>query len=296
MRSFSTAFFTLVGCAALSATLADGQNSSASADASAPIPVSGSTIALRASSTMNVVSEMGGAFMSSSKCDADGNLYIRKFAADRPLLGPVVKIDADGKRVALFDPAAFSQLGLERADAFSPASDGGLYQIAQSAGLKPRIYVLHYASDGSPASPARLDADFEVYTFAAFAGGNFLVSGVRRDAQNKDDHGRNFTAVFSADGRELARLSFEEAGRGKAGAGLKLQPKDAAKAGLCDRTQRKDYADAQSDAPAAGSYAERVSCFRKSAGGRLCEWRRSRSGKPGLSGGGRRRPNGRNYR
>ena len=167
--------------------------------------------------------------MSSSKCDADGNLYIRKFAMDRPLLGPVVKIDADGKRVALFDPAAFSQLALERADAFSPASDGGLYQIAQSAGLKPRIYVLHYASDGSPASPARLDADFEVYTFAAFAGGNFLVSGVRRDAQNKDDHGRNFTAVFSADGRELARLSFEEAGRGKAGAGLKLQPKDAAK-------------------------------------------------------------------
>jgi hypothetical protein len=229
MRSYSTGFFALVGFTALSTALWAGQNGSASAEAAASIPVSASTITLRASSTMNVVSEMGGAFMSSSKCDADGNLYIRKFAADRPLLGPVVKIDADGKRVALFDPAAFSQLALERADAFSPASDGGLYQIAQSAGLKPRIYVLHYASDGSPASPARLDADFEVYTFAAFAGGNFLVSGVRRDAQNKDDHGRNFTAVFSADGRELARLSFEEAGRGKAGAGLKLQPKDAAK-------------------------------------------------------------------
>ena len=229
MRSYSTGFFALVGFTALSTALWAGQNGSASAEAAASIPVSASTITLRVSSTMNVVSEMGGAFMSSSKCDADGNLYIRKFAADRPLLGPVVKIDADGKRVALFDPAAFSQLALERADAFSPASDGGLYQIAQSAGLKPRIYVLHYASDGSPASPARLDADFEVYTFAAFAGGNFLVSGVRRDAQNKDDHGRNFTAVFSADGRELARLSFEEAtGRGKAGA--KRQLKSAAPA------------------------------------------------------------------
>jgi hypothetical protein len=236
MRLFSSAFFALVGCAVLSAALADGQNNSASTDAAAPIPVSGSTIALRASSTMNVVSEMGGAFMSSSKCDADGNLYIRKFAMDRPLLGPVVKIDAQGKRVALFDPAAFSQLGLERADAFSPASDGGLYQIAQSGGLKPRIYVLHYSSDGSPASPTLLDADFEVYTFAAFAGGNFLVSGVRRDAQNKEDHGRNFTAVFSADGRELAQLSFEEAaGRAKgaksdAGAGPKGPLKDAAPA------------------------------------------------------------------
>jgi hypothetical protein len=169
---------------------------------------------------MNVPSEMGGAFMTPSKCDSDGNLYIRKFAMDRPLLGPVVKIDPDGKRVALFDPAAFPQLMLDRADAFSPASDGGMYQIAQSGVLKPRIYVLHFSSDGSPSSPTRLDADFEVYTFAAFAGGNFLLSGVKRDVQNKDDRGRNFTAVFSADGRELAQLSFQEP-RGALKAGLK---------------------------------------------------------------------------
>lgn len=148
--------------------------------------------------------------MSGTKCDPDGNLYIRKYATDRPLLGPVVKIDRDGKRVALFDPVAFSQLALDRADAFSPASDGGMDQVAQSGVLKPRIYVLHFSSDGSPSSPVLLDADFEVYTFAAFASGNFLLSGVRRDVQNKNDRGRNFTAVFSADGRELAQLSFEE--------------------------------------------------------------------------------------
>ncbi len=143
---------------------------------------------------------------------------------DRPLLGPVVKIDREGKRTALFDPAAFSQLALDRADAFSPASDGGIYQIAQSGGLKPRIYVLHFSSDGSPASATRLEADFEVYTFAAFTDGNFLLSGVQRDAQNKNDRGRNFTAVFSADGRELAQLSFQEPRRetqGPARAGAK---------------------------------------------------------------------------
>jgi hypothetical protein len=126
------------------------------------------------------------------------------------MLDPVVKIDAEGKRTALFDPAAFSRLGLDRADGFSPAADGGLYQIAQSGVVKPRIYVLHYSSDGSPSSSTHLDADFEVYTFAAFADGNFLVSGVRRDIQDKKDRGRNFTAVFSADGRELAQLTFEE--------------------------------------------------------------------------------------
>jgi hypothetical protein len=196
------------------------QGNSATPASVSNIPPSGSSIAVRATSTMNVASETGGAFMSPSKCDADGNLYIRKYATDRPLLGPVVKIDPDGKRTSLFDPAAFSQLALDRADAFSPASDGGMYQIAQSGVSKPRIYVLRFSSDGSPSSPTRLGADFEVYTFAAFTDGNFLVSGVKRDVQNKSDRGRNFTAVFSADGRELAQLSLPEA-RGSAKAGTK---------------------------------------------------------------------------
>jgi hypothetical protein len=207
------------------------------------VRVSGSSIALHASSTMNVASETGGAFMSPSKCDADGNLYIRKYAMDRPMLSPVVKIDPDGKRVALFDPAVFSQLALDRADAFSPASDGGMYQIAQSGVWKPRIYVLHFSSDGSPASPTRLDADFEVYAFAAFANGNFLVSGVKRDVQDRNDRGRNFTAVFSADGRELAQLSFPEA-QGQ-------DPRGTAKAGTKSNAggrQNEARKDAQKDA------------------------------------------------
>jgi hypothetical protein len=194
--------------------------------------LSGSSLSLRATSTMSVASEMGGAFMSGSKCDADGNLYIRKYASDRPLLGPVVKIDSDGKRSALFDPATFTQLALDRADAFSPAPDGGIYQIAQVGILKRNIYVLHFSSDGSPSTPTRLDADLEVYTFAAFADGNFLVSGVQRDAARKNDLGRNFTAVFSADGRELAQLSFEKSRGGtkigaKPLAGAKEIPKAA---------------------------------------------------------------------
>jgi len=167
--------------------------------------------------------------MSGSKCDADGNLYIRKFASDRPTLGPVVKIDPDGRRTALFDPAAFSQLALDRADAFSPASDGGLYRIAQSGIVKPQIYVLHFLSDGTASTPVRLDADLEVYSFAAFADGDFLVSGVRRDGLDKKYAARNFTAVFSADGRELVQLTFQEpqnsaSSQAKSGA---TTPKDA---------------------------------------------------------------------
>jgi hypothetical protein len=158
---------------------------------------------------MNLASEMGGAFMSPSKCDADGNLYIRKYATDRPLLSPVIKIDPEGKRSALFDPVALSQLQLDRADAFSPAPDGGLYQIASSGILKPQIYVIHFSSDGSPSPPIRLDADFEPYQFAAFPSGNLLVSGMQRNLGNKADAGRPFTAVFSADGRLLAQISFE---------------------------------------------------------------------------------------
>src|SRR5215470_613737 len=46
-------------------------------------------IALREVSRSSLSSEQGGAFMLPAKCDADGNLYIRKFATDRPLLSPV---------------------------------------------------------------------------------------------------------------------------------------------------------------------------------------------------------------
>ena len=166
-------------------------------------------IALHESSRQVIASETGGAFMSGSKCDADGNLYIRKLASDRPMLGPVVKINADGKRVALFDPASFTDPKLSRADAFSPAPDGGLYQIAGTGGLKPQIYVIHFAPDGTPASAKRVEAELEPYQFAAFPSGNLLVSGVQRDVRNKSDQGRNFTAVFSDDGRMLAQLSLE---------------------------------------------------------------------------------------
>jgi hypothetical protein len=179
-----------------------------------------SLIPLQESSRRVIASETGGAFMSGSKCDADGNLYIRKLASDRPMLGPVVKIDPDGKRVALFDPASFTDPKLGRADSFSPAPDGGLYQIAGTGGLKPQIYVIRFAADGSPASAARLDAEFEPYHFAAFPGGNLLVSGVQRDVMNKSDLGRNFTAIF-ADGRMVTQLSFEQpqqAGKSQPGA------------------------------------------------------------------------------
>jgi hypothetical protein len=192
----------------LPAVVSVAQTDSAAPNPPASVPIPASAIVLHESSRRDIVSEMGGAFMGSSKCDADGNLYIRKYASDRPLLGPVVKIDSDGKRTALFDPVAFSQLALDRADAFSPASDGGLYQIAQSGVVKPRIYVLHFSSDGSPSSPIHLEADFEVYSFAAFLNGNLLVSGFERDVQNPKDAGRALTQVFSADGRVLAQLSF----------------------------------------------------------------------------------------
>jgi hypothetical protein len=215
MRSFSVRFFALLTLVPLAASLSLAQTSPPPADAAAAkVPVSAPSFVeppmpLHATSTMNLTSEIGGAFMPPVKCDADGNLYIRKFASNRPR-GPVVKIDPDGKPTVVFDPGVFASLGLDRVDAFSPAPDGGIYQIAQTGLPKPRIYVLHYSSDGSPSSPARLDADFEVYTFAAFPEGSFLVSGTQRDPLDKNDHGHGVTKVFSADGRELAQLSFPD--------------------------------------------------------------------------------------
>src|SRR5271165_2817927 len=167
----SVMVFTLLG-----APGAPAQSRSGPTHRPAKAPVA-SVIALHESSRASIASEMGGAFMSGSRCDADGNLYIRKYATDRPMLSPVVKIDADGKRTALFDPVSFSQLKLNRADAFAPAADGGLYQMASTDGAKPRVYVLHFSPDGSSSSPILLESEIEPYQFAPFPGGNLLVSG-----------------------------------------------------------------------------------------------------------------------
>src|SRR2546430_16337184 len=102
MKLFSTVLLALLVFSEFSGAFSAAQGNSATPSTVPNIPRSGSSIALHVS-TMQVASEMGGAFMSSSKCDADGNLYVRKLAVDRPLLGPVVKIDRDGKRIALFD-------------------------------------------------------------------------------------------------------------------------------------------------------------------------------------------------
>jgi hypothetical protein len=213
MTKFSTIAlaFTLVIAPRIGISQTTASRRSATKSSGSTETASDPVFPLHASATVGVPSEMGGAF-STAKCDADSNLFIHKAALDRPLLAPVIKIDSEGKRVATFDPSAFSQLALDRADAFSPASDGGMYRIAQRGVTKPDIYVLHFASNGDASSPTHLDADFEVYTFAAFADGNFLVSGVKRDASNKDDRGKNFAAVFTADGRELAQLSFQKDG------------------------------------------------------------------------------------
>jgi len=205
-----------------------------------------SILPLNISSVTSLPWETGG-FMAPLKCDEEGNLYVRKYARYRPLLGPVARIRKDGKRDALFDPTAFSDLGLDRADAFSPAWDGGLYWIAQKGVVKPRIYVLHFSSDGSPSEPVLLAADFEVFTFAPFPSGNFLLSGIERDVTNPKDHGQTFTAVFLADGRMLARLTLKRShGARQTGAMAPKNPmKGAANAVEPSDTANLDLSDAE---------------------------------------------------
>jgi hypothetical protein len=172
-------------------------------------------IPLREISRTELTSESGGAFMNGAQCDQEGNLYLRKVATDRPLLSPVVKINAEGKREASFNPAVFPDIGLSEALAYSPSASGGLFQLGQTAGVKPQIYVLRYSSDGSPATPTRLEDSFEARTFVAFSGENFLVSGTLRETSNPSDKGRAVTAVFSSDGRKLAELRFDKKGSQK---------------------------------------------------------------------------------
>ena len=95
-----------------------------------------SVFPLHETSAIKVNADLGGV-SSSAKCDADGNLYVPGIPAAGPLLASVFKIDPSGKVVATYNPKDFAQLALDRADTFTPASDGGLYQIAQKGTFRP---------------------------------------------------------------------------------------------------------------------------------------------------------------
>ncbi len=148
-----------------------------------------------------VPSELAGIFRMPPRCDAEGNIYIRKRNNGNE---PILKINLKGERKALFQPPiAVGKLGITRD--FAISAENEVYLIAY-AGRERVIHV--FASDGSYKRKITLDAPFLVSPdkLAVFPSGEVLVAG----KSNPKTPRTLFTGIFSSSGQLIKELALPD--------------------------------------------------------------------------------------
>lgn len=149
-----------------------------------------------------VPSELAGIFRMPPRCDAEGNIYIRKRNDGNE---PILKINLKGERKALFQPPiAVGKLGITRD--FAISAENEVYLIAY-AGRERMIHV--FASDGSYKRKITLDAPFLVSPdkLAVFPSGEVLVAGYK---SNPKTPRTLFTGIFSSSGQLIKELALPD--------------------------------------------------------------------------------------
>jgi len=161
-----------------------------------------------------------GAFWLPTKCDADGNIYLRP-APERD--APILKIGRDGRSISV-SSASVPNLATTGIGYFAVDQSGTIHQLADFSGERDR-FIVHFRPDGTYISRTRLElgtaVSWRTSQIAVFTAGTFLVAGqIEADATQ---NGRPFTGIFSSDGTLLKEVRLPDddnlGGEGKAGAG-----------------------------------------------------------------------------
>jgi hypothetical protein len=171
------------------------------------------------SDDMIVTSEPATSVFTPLRCDSDGNLYLMNQV---DAVSAIHKFNSKGQQVALFQSAAATDVKIATAAHFSVSKDGDVYQLAfkEMGGGYPRgvldqhAHVLIFGKDGRYKSSIKLGTEFGWLPLqvAPFASGDFLIVGVRDDAQNKR-HRQPFTGIFSSNGSLIKLVKLEDDGK-----------------------------------------------------------------------------------
>jgi len=143
-----------------------------------------------------------------TKCDEEGNVYMRSYGDLKPLNAPLYKFNPAGEKLAIyslpsdpsFQPKGTGALG------FAIGKDGHVFQLAVG---EDGYYVLKYNKDGSFDSRIKLQLRFTPSTFQPFDSGEFLITGVGRGTEANPSHAI-ITAVFANDGAWIKRVELVE--------------------------------------------------------------------------------------
>ncbi|MGH9682666.1 MAG: hypothetical protein ACRD4S_03505 [Candidatus Acidiferrales bacterium] len=153
--------------------------------------------------------------VSSTKCDASGNIYLRFYQMPNFLAAPIVKVSPEGKQLATFSIRSIS--GFERADlgAFTVGLRGeivGLVVRPDPQGDKAESGLITFKDDGSFDSYTALESSFSPFNLAVFSSGEYLISGIQRMAGDSNpihpSGMRPFTAIFDQSARLIKRFTL----------------------------------------------------------------------------------------
>ena len=155
--------------------------------------------------------ESGMAISLPIRCDADQNLFLRRFNLQEvhPGSESVVKFDTKAAIKATFSLMSSPELaGMVSGDYFADA-DGQLHEIAWMPGKKP-IYLLHFDKDGTYKSKTELAKWFHPAQLVVFPKGQALVSGMEPETRESADPPNPFTGLFDSDGKLLKTIALED--------------------------------------------------------------------------------------
>jgi hypothetical protein len=143
-----------------------------------------------------------------SKCDEDGNVYVRFYVHPSPLRAPLYKFSPQGEQLTTFsvdsDPAFQPQGAGVRDYEIGKGSKVFLLAVAEDGN-----YILSYNKNGSLDAKIKLQIRFLPSRFHVFDSGEFLVTGFGRGTEAHPSHAI-ITAVFAKDGTWLKRVELPE--------------------------------------------------------------------------------------
>ena len=140
------------------------------------------------------------------KCDADANVYLRKYQLTDFEATPIVKISQEGKPEATFEIR--SAPGFEKGAAydFAVGLQGEVYLLA--AKRIGEWHIVKFNPDGRYDSTFTLEPFLEPRQLAVFPSGEFLVSGKELSEKDKEPTGKLLTAIYDRLGRLMWEVSL----------------------------------------------------------------------------------------
>jgi hypothetical protein len=165
-----------------------------------------SLLELEVGKEVTVLNEYAGPMFNEAKCDADGNIYFRRYQEDM-FTSPVTKVSRDGKQVTRipFDAVPGIEGRLTATD-FGVSLRGEAFYITRDS--KGRVRVVRYAKDGTYNSTTDIGHIRVAIKVAMFSSGQFLVSGTRALGVGYPSAEESFTGVFDFDGSLIRRVSL----------------------------------------------------------------------------------------